>query len=260
VNPAVAYRVGRISVGLGVQGAAGFVEGVRQHVGPLGTTTLGYRGPSTGVGFQVGVQFAAWDGLTLGVHHRSRMLLGDVLELRAQGAGALPSGMAYRAQVLPDVFTAGLAWRVRRATRVHVEMSLSTWGTGTADVFQSGEGARPAVAFPRRWRDGVAVRGGVEQALYMVAPDLRLRAGAWFQQSPLEWGQTRLDAPLLDQGGLSAGLGWRLYGFSVDAAYLGGMGVPQTLGVAGSEHRLWSMVHGVVVSLGWRWSPPLRAR
>ena len=263
VNPVLGYRLGRISVGLGLHVAGGWLEDERVLQTPAGETRLRINGPEAGVGFGAGLMFQPSPWLTVGVHHRSRMVLGSVSPARvsapppdnqcSEGQACLVDQQALTTSQWPDVAVMGV--------RIHswpggptfsAEGGVAMWSAAGPPVLVLPKARVSALKLGGSLRDAWSARVGVEQVLWMVAPDLRVRAGAFFEQAPRARGRVQPDSPWLDQLGWTLGGGWRLYGLAMDVAWVSGVGVPDTGQVGGATVWHVNTVQMLVVSLGWR--------
>jgi long-chain fatty acid transport protein len=73
-------------------------------------------------------------------------------------------------------------------------------------------------ASPRRYKDASVIRFGAE---YMAGEKLAIRAGYYFDQTPVADGYMTPETPDANRNGLSAGLGYRISDrFTADASFL----------------------------------------
>jgi hypothetical protein len=237
----LAWRQGPVKVGASILGAGGWHRAATQ-------------GPGAGVGALAGVLLEALPSLTVGAAFQTR--LGVAFAATAPGSLwsaclRTPAGCGGPANpgpyaLLADSLRVGLAWQVRPTTAWMMDASLTLWG------LQGSQAALALGAPGVRLRDTLTVRTGVEQALFFLAPDLKARVGAVYAQSPVVWGKASRQAPLGDRVAISAGLGWRIYGVTLDAGYLAEVSLPR----AGEDGRWYrGTSHTWSAGVGYRLAP-----
>jgi long-subunit fatty acid transport protein len=155
--------------------------------------------------------------------------------------------------VAPDVVSVGVQATPFPTTTFSLDLGLALWSlTWGRPGWVPGAGLARASGVGRL-EDGVGLRAGVEQALPWVALDVVLRGGLLVEKSPVPVRATRGDQPWGDRVGGSAGAGWRLFGLTLDAAYVGDVTVPRA-GAPGGDAQFWSTTHMAVVSVGYRYA------
>ncbi|MEW5851656.1 MAG: hypothetical protein AB2A00_22895 [Myxococcota bacterium] len=228
VNPSLALRLGELSVGAGINVAGGWQE----------ESSWGLQGPAAGAGFNAGVLAQLPGRLVVGVHYRSAM---PVLVFSDPGTAAStaqcirdPACRAYQPLGLlstPHVVSVGMDGLPHRTLRVGVDVNASLW----ADARVRGP--------------GLGVRGGVEHVLGFVAPDVKVRAGLLYDASPVRSGERNAERPWSDRVGASVGVGWQLFGVTMDAAYVADLELPAG-GVDGETYS--GTTHLLALSVGYR--------
>jgi long-subunit fatty acid transport protein len=89
----------------------------------------------------------------------------------------------------------------------------------------------------------------VEQALFFLAPDVKARAGLLWDSSPVVDGRLQADQPWSDRAGLALGMGWKVFGVTLDAAWVGDVTVPRR----GEDRSTYaSSTHMLVFTVGYR--------
>ena len=228
VTPAVAWRpVPELSIGVALQiqyAAARLSSDV--DFGAIGALTpalsrAGFRpgsadgrstvtGNDTAFGWLIGAQWEPRPGTRLGASFRSAVFHGLKGDVQFEGVPAplrpAFTGSQARAQLTtPETATLGLSQRIDDRWTVLVGVEWTNWSRfrDLAVRFDSG---RPTSVTEERWRDSWFVSIGGE---YHVRPDITLRAGLAWDQSPVPEATRTPRIPDNNRYWLSAGASWQ---------------------------------------------------
>lgn len=231
-QPTVSYRVSdKIGIGVGLVVAVGGVN--LQRVLPLqsqdgqeGGLELD-GGANTAYGFNAGVYFQPTEKLSIGVDYRSRVNLkvedGDVTfsDIPAIAKPNFPDGTTFTAELpMPSTLTLGIGFRPSEQLTLAVDVSRVQWSAYESLRFDFSQPVAGSTVSEtaRNYEDAMIYRIGGE---YKVSEALALRAGAYYDQTPVQDGYLTPETPDSDSRGLSAGVGYAFTDMiSVDASFL----------------------------------------
>jgi len=183
---------------------------------------------------ELGLHWRLDERLSLGLRYRSPTslagegrALGDAsTQLAALGPAPADASFRFDSKIdlsLPDIFSAGLAWRARPDTTVFAQLDWIPWSRHFDNLRVQLAGPAPNLGLdaavdsvPLRWKDRFNYRLGVEHRL---DPCWTLRAGYVFAPSPIP---TRFVTPLngaIAEHTLAAGLGYRRGPWTLDLGY-----------------------------------------
>lgn len=226
-NPSVAYRIGPVRFGAGLQIVRGTVE-LEKDVAfgsTEGSTKLG--GGAWAVGGNGGVQVDAIEKyLTLGAHYRSATKLNfDDAKAHFEGvpssfSSILHDQTATTSLINPQSLTFGVASRPINTLLLDLDVAWTNWSTFRAiDVaFPNDKSGGLAIHEPKNWHDTVNVRLGAEGTLNET---WRVRGGVLFDPTPQP--ASTLLPDLTDTTRLDLAVGGSYHhpsGFHVDLGYL----------------------------------------
>jgi long-chain fatty acid transport protein len=121
---------------------------------------------------------------------------------------------------LPATLSAGLAWQAEKKLLLSMDFNRVYWSAYQElrfDYAASVNGAS-STASPRKYKDASVVRFGAE---YQVTEKMALRAGYYFDQTPVQDGYMTPETPDADRNGFSAGIGYCISDhFQIDASFL----------------------------------------
>ncbi|MBF0171045.1 MAG: transporter [Nitrospinae bacterium] len=201
---------------------------------------LNLRGTGSGFGFNAAALLRPADSVRVGLAYRSRIkttLSGD-LELQnlpgtlapLMGAGSV-AGADYKTSssldiTFPDIVTFGVAVKVTEALSVEGGIDYTLWSTYDKQTVKNdrplllpnGVAVIPAEQTTRKdWKDTLAVRVG---GAYALSPATTLRAGYYFDPTPVPEETFDPRMPDATRNGLCLGVGYKATDrFSVDFAY-----------------------------------------
>lgn len=229
-QPTISYKVNnKISVGFGPTLVNGYVE-LNRNLSSTLADENGNRSnvtlKATGVtawGYNVGVLAKPVKPLSIGINYRSRV------DLKARNRTAdfenLPSSMqnvytdtTFDADlVLPAELTLGIAYNIGSRTTVALDINRSFWSAyKSLDV--SFDNGLPTSRGPRNYQDANVYRLGVQHKLNNT---ITLRAGTYYDQTPIQDGYQAPETPRNNSLGVTAGVGYQLNKhMAVDVSFL----------------------------------------
>jgi long-chain fatty acid transport protein len=203
--PAIAYRFGPVRLSAGVHLDLGSVDTRRalDFVSEEGRVHALLEG--LGVGGDAGVFWQAADWLDLGFCYKSRT------ELHLEGGAdfEVPDSFAYRAQdqavsadlTLPDKLVFGALGRFGAFAAV-LDVGITLWSTYDRLLLDFEDPAATDSLKVNDWETSFYLRGGGE---WRALEWLTLRAGSFFDQSPIPARTLGASSPDSDRVGLSVG-------------------------------------------------------
>ncbi len=223
--------------------------------------------------FDTGVLWEPHDDWTFGLRVRAETTLDNEGNARADYSSQLPPlGLAgadpivrYDASTentLPLAIALGTAWQCTEKLRLGATVEWINWSNsfdelpvqlsnGSNPAINSAVGSSPSDGVPLRWDDRFVFALGAEYSLH---PDLTLRAGWRYAESPVP-GElvTPLNGSILEHA-FALGAGWAVSDWQIDVSYTVALG-EETVGTSGyrageySNSSLDVMSHGIGFSL-----------
>lgn len=227
-NPTVAYSVGPLRIGGGVQIVYSTVDLERDIAlpsGSYGSTKLG--GDGWGVGGNVGIQLdAIRNVLSFGAHYRSAVALDYSGHASFDGippslGGTLHDQPASTRIVMPDTFAFGVAFRPIPKLVLDLDVVYFGWShVQSIDLaFPTDASGTLSQSQPKNWSGTVQVHLGTE---YAFDDTWRIRGGVMYDPSPSPQSTLTPDVPDSDRVNIAFGGSWRhKTGIYVDLAYEG---------------------------------------
>ncbi len=243
VQPTISYRINdKLSIGAGFVYMFGSVNLQRSLpiASAQGQSSLELDGSANGYGYNLGVYFMPTDKLTLGFNYRSKVDAkvegGDAIfhNIPAAAMGQFQADKFDAKLPLPSNTTLGAAYMPSDRLTVSAEVSVVGWSAYESLTFDfNGEvnGSRSSSS-PRNYEDAWVFRLGGE---YMATTDLAVRAGIYYDQTPVQEGYMTPETPDSDRLGLTAGLGYNVsdrFGVDLSFLYIHGMEREQTVAEA----------------------------
>lgn len=234
IQPTVAYKLGdKFSVGAGLDITLGSVKLMRtllldsrgdgSEYGEGSVTLDGSATPS--FGFNIGLFYKASDKIDLGLSYRSEVNMkvedGDT-EFVVPGSlsGYFPEGNTFNASLpLPSVITAGLTYHLSENFELGAQFDWVGWGAYKSldfDFEQNTPGLDDSSS-PRNYEDSWVAHLGGE---YRLESSLSLRAGFYYDTTPVQDGYMTAETPDNNRIGLTAGLGYSVGDFQLDLSFL----------------------------------------
>jgi len=231
-QPTLSYQItDKLGIGAGLVVATGSVNlqrvlPVQDPAGTEGSIELD-GSANTGFGFNAGIYFQPTEKFSVGVSYRSRIDLqveeGDVsfANIPSAAQANFPAGTKFDAELpLPSTLSVGIGYRPNERFTVAADVSRVQWEAYERlrfDFSQPVAGNRVSES-ARNYENVYIYRLGGE---YMATEALALRAGAYFDNTPVQEGYLTPETPDADSRGFSAGLGYTISeNFTVDASFL----------------------------------------
>ncbi len=228
-QPTLGFKINdKIGIGAGyVYGSGEFF--LRKGI-PLQDTQGNYGsakllGSGAGHGFNIGAFYQPVEKLNIGLSYRSRVAVNVTegasnFEVVPYLADSFPNGKFTSKLTLPSVINLGLAYQASEKWMVALDINYIGWSVydTLAFDFETNTELLDDINSPRMYKNAFILRLGAQ---YAIAPSITLRAGAYFDQSPVLDDYITPETPDSDKLGLTAGgtvnLGQR---FQLDLAIL----------------------------------------
>lgn len=224
----VAYKItDSLSIGVGVDYMTSTIKLIQglpnlSAIGGAALPSVFLSGQGDGWGGRAGITYQLTDELRFGATYRSSVTIkydGSANFMGAPGA-LFPDQLVTTSIKMPDVIMFGLSWD-NGTTRIEFDADRTGWSSfqQLAINFAIGTPSGKQQVAPRNWSDEWALRFGAEHDY----GGFKLRAGAYYDISPIP--DSTLD-PLLpgsDRIGVTVGLGIDLAGGKygkIDVSYL----------------------------------------
>ncbi|MCJ8167176.1 outer membrane protein transport protein [Pontibacter sp. E15-1] len=231
-QPTVSYQItDQLGIGVGFVVATGGVNlqrvlPVQGQDGQEGSIELD-GGAETAYGFNAGVYFEPTEQLSIGINYRSKVDIkvndGSVTfrNIPASAMGNFPDGTEFSASLpMPSTLSLGVGFKPTDQLTLAVDVSRVQWSAYENlrfDFTQPVAGSTVSES-DRKYEDAMIYRIGGE---YQLNEALALRAGAYYDQTPVQDGYLTPETPDSDSRGLSVGVGYKVSdNFSLDASFL----------------------------------------
>lgn len=219
VSPTVAYRVSEnLSIGVGFNYVIGTVrleQTVSDPFDPHGTLVMEFDGSS--VGFNVGVLYKLSSDLSLGASYRSQVKFDATGTADfSPDRSIYPEGDAKSSLTLPATGYFGVAYSPMKDFIVEADFQYVGWSS-YKELSVEFTKDQSKVVSPKNYRDTFILRFGAEYTI----DDLELRAGYFFDRTPVESAYVDPLLPDANRNGLNVGFGYRISrNLSFDAGYM----------------------------------------
>lgn len=230
IQPTVSFSLSEhFSIGAGFIYSIGGVNLQRDIDLPFNDGTYSsaeLNGSASGFGYNLGIYYTPSQSFSLGINYRSRVNMkvdeGNASFNRpSAAAGLIPQSTSFTAELpLPSYLTVGFAYRPTEALTLGMDVSRAGWGAYESLTFHYAEPVnnQTTTSEARHYQSSYTYKFGAE---YRLIHALRLRAGAYFDQSPVQEGYLTPETPDSDALGLTAGLGFNLgKSFVADLSFL----------------------------------------
>lgn len=234
IQPTVAYKIGdNFSIGAGLDVTIGSVKLMRTLLLDGRTTGSEYGEGSvtldgkanTSYGFNIGILYKASDKIDIGLSYRSEVTMeveGGETEFVVPSAiaGLFPEGNTFGAKLpLPSVATAGLSYHLSENFELGAQFDWVGWSAyKSLDIdFETNTDGLEDSSSPRNYEDSWVAHLGGE---YTLESGLNLRAGFYYDTTPVQDGYMTAETPDNDRVGLTAGLGYTVGDFQLDLSFL----------------------------------------
>lgn len=240
VQPTVSYKINdMISVGAGFVYMFGKVN--LQRGLPVSSTagpaSIELDGSANGIGYNLGVYLVPSEKWSIGLNYRSKVEAeveeGDAIfhNIPTAAADQFQADQFGAMLPLPSNTTLGVAYYPTTRLTLSAEASYVGWSAYEELKFTfNGEvgGSMESVS-PRNYEDTWTIRLG---GAYRATDALAVRAGIYYDQTPVQEGYMTPETPDTDRIGLTAGIGYDInerFGIDLSFLYIQGMEREQTI-------------------------------
>lgn len=211
VQPTLSYKItDNISVGAGFVYTYGAVE--LQRALPVQNSDMEGRinidGSTSSYGFNAGIMYAADNGLNVGISYRSRidMEVDDAdatFAVPASLAGTFPDSKVATMLPLPANLDFGLSYQFTPDLMIGMALNYVFWDAYESLAFDFADNPSLSNVSPREFSNTLIYRLGGQ---YRVNETLYLRAGGYFDPSPVNDIYFSPETPSLDNLAFTGGL------------------------------------------------------
>ncbi|GAB3824329.1 OmpP1/FadL family transporter [Pontibacter rugosus] len=230
-QPTLSYQISdKLGIGAGLVVATGSVNLQRQLPlqGANGTEPgIELDGSAeTALGYNVGIYFQPSEKFSVGIDYRSKVDLkvegGDITyQGLPASATALFQGKSFSAELpMPATLSLGIGFHPNERWTIAADVSHVGWSAYERLRFDydAPVAGNMSSINQRNYDDAFIYRLGTE---YAATDKLKLRAGAYYDNTPVQDGYLTPETPDADSRGLSGGIGYAFSDkFSVDASFL----------------------------------------
>lgn len=230
VQPTVSFALNeQFSIGAGFIFSFGGVNLQRNIDLPFSNgsySSVELDGSAAGFGYNLGLFYVPSEKFSLGLNYRSRVNMkvneGDARFNRpSAAASAIPESTSFQAELpLPSYLTIGAAYRPLNALTLGLDISRAGWGAYESLRFDYATpvNGQTFTEDPRNYVSSYTFKFGAE---YQIIETFSLRAGAYYDQTPVQEGYLTPETPDSDALGYTAGFGLNLgEKFSADFSFL----------------------------------------
>ncbi len=229
IQPTISYRLSRtIGVGIGVivgTGDFSLRKGIpiQNLAGHYGEGNL--AGHASGWGMNAGIYFQPTKKLSVGISYRSSVTMrvknGDAKFSVPDSLSAYFPSTTFNAELnLPQVFNFGMGYRLTEKLRLAVDVNRIGWSVydSLQIYFKETTEKLENISSARRYKDVFIFRIGGE---YKVNSKLTLRAGGYYDMSPVQDGYVTPETPDANRIGITLGTTVRISSrMHIDASLL----------------------------------------
>lgn len=181
-------------------------------------------GGGIGHGFNVGIYYEVADNISIGASYRSGVNIAldeGIAQFDVSPAltNAFPETNFQSGLALPGVFNVGIAFKASEKLMIAAEVNYVGWSsydTLSFDFEDNTEQLQDANS-PRNYKNVAILRLGGE---YTLNEKLTLRAGFYYDFTPVQDGYLTPETPDMDKIGITIGASYTINNFSIDAAFL----------------------------------------
>jgi long-chain fatty acid transport protein len=241
LQPTFSYKItDRLGVGAGLTIGFGSIDLSRALFinGQDGEGMVELSGTSSvGYGYNIGLFYALSEKIDIGISYRSKVELsvedGDAMfEVPSSLALLVPGTNTFNATLpLPSTINAGITFHVTEKLDIGTEFNWVAWSAYDSLIidFQTNTAGVSDSRSPRRYEDSWVLHLGAE---YRATDDLQLRAGAYYDTTPVQKGYMTAETPDANRIGLTLGVGYTLgehLQFDLSFLYINGKTREQTV-------------------------------
>jgi long-chain fatty acid transport protein len=227
IQPTLSYKItDRIGIGAGLNIVSGSVELNRAIDAPFGDdNSVNLEGSTMAYGFNAGLYIQASDKLSFGLTYRSQVDVeleeGDAnFNVDPALATTLPNTTFDATLPLPSTITFGIGYQINEKWLVSAEQSFVQWSAYETLDFDFANPSSPDSENPRNYEDAIIIRVGAQ---YTASEKLDLRAGFYYDQSPIQDEYFSPETPNSDNYGLTLGATYdptEKFGLDVSMLYI----------------------------------------
>lgn len=195
---------------------------VQQNDGSYSEANL--SGGGIGHGFNVGIFYELSDNISLGASFRSGVKVSldggeaefDVPEVLSSNFPSTNFDSQIR---LPSVTNFGISIKASEKTTLNFDLNYVAWSsydTLSFDFENNTEQLEDSNS-PRRYKNVVIIRAGAE---HILNGKFTIRAGAYYDFTPVQDGYMTPETPDMDKIGLTVGASYKIKKFQVDASFM----------------------------------------
>ena len=228
-QPTVSYKLGdKVGIGGGLVYANGLVNlkrgiPLQDQQGNEGRAEL--DGGASGWGFNAGLYFKPSEQFSVGLTYRSKVTMkvkdGDAtFTVPASLASRFPATTFNAELPLPANITLGIGFTPTEKLTIAADVQRVNWSAYQKLRFDYAEAVNGALFSEnaRNYEDAMIYRLGLQ---YQLTEAFALRAGAYYDNSPVQDGYLTPETPDADARGLSCGIGYRFSEkIQLDASFL----------------------------------------
>jgi long-chain fatty acid transport protein len=213
VQPTVSYKISdKIGIGGGIVFAYGKVDFKRALPlsDPSGQqSNVHLKGSTTNWGFNAGLTLKPTEEFSIGFSYRSKINMkvkdGSAnFTVPASLSANFPSNTTFNASIpLPANWNLGISYKVSDKFLIGADVNLVQWQAYDSLIFEFNPSTVPSSRSPRKYENTFIFRLGGE---YTLCKKLLVRAGAYFDNTPVQKEYFSPETPDSDRIGLSAGL------------------------------------------------------
>lgn len=229
IQPTVSYKLSdKWGIGAGFIYATGDFSlrksiPLQDSLGNYGEAKL--AGKASGFGFNAGIYFKATEKLSLGLDYRSQVNVavdGGSAEFNVPGslADQFPATEFSTGLKLPQMITLGAGYLLNDKIKLALDVNYVGWNAYDSLIidFKDNTDALSDSHSARLYHNSFIFRVGGQ---FEVKPKWSLRAGAYYDMSPVDAGYLTPETPDADKIGITLGASYRLTKkFHVDASLL----------------------------------------
>jgi len=234
IQPTVSYKLNdKLSIGAGLDVTVGSVTLIRTILLDGRTTDGGYSEGSvslegnatTAFGYNIGVIYKATDKLDIGLDYRSKVIMkleDGTAEFTVPSAlsSQFPEGNTFNAELpLPSVLSLGLSYQLNENLEIGAQFDWVGWSAfRSLDFdFKNNTAFLEDTSSPRNYEDSWVLHLGVE---YSFQSNVQLRAGYYYDKTPVKDGYMTAETPDNNRMGYTAGLGYGFGDLQLDLSFL----------------------------------------
>ncbi|KAF0198763.1 MAG: long-chain fatty acid transport protein [Bacteroidetes bacterium] len=232
-QPTLSFKVNDwLGIGVGFVFATGKFDLTKALpvTGANGDGSVNLNGSTTAMGYNVGVMIQPTEKLSIGIDYRSEISMevsgADAkFTVPASLAGNFPADNKFSTTLpLPANLDFGLSYNVSEKLMIGMSLNYVFWSVYDSLIFdfETNTPALPDSKNPRLYEDKLIVRLGGE---YTINDKFAIRAGGYYDPSPVNEIYFSPETPSLNNLGLTAGLSYKpVENLSIDLSFLYIMG------------------------------------